>query len=98
MPWKRMLAYISGTVNEELLRRIEYLLEVNRVLRNQIQKRILPASSERRTLAEKAIALGKLMVDKVTIVSTASILKWNRTLVARKIDGSKAGLPVVQFQ
>ena len=30
-----MLAYISGSVNEELLRRIEYLLEENRVLRNQ---------------------------------------------------------------
>ncbi len=35
MPWKQMLAYISGSVNEELLRRIEYLLEENRVLRNQ---------------------------------------------------------------
>ncbi len=23
MPWKRMLAHISGSVNEELLRRIE---------------------------------------------------------------------------
>ena len=27
MPWKRMLAYITGGVNEDLLRRIEYLLE-----------------------------------------------------------------------
>ncbi len=38
MPWKQMLAYISGSVNEELLRRIEYLLEENRVLRNQIER------------------------------------------------------------
>jgi hypothetical protein len=52
MPWKRMLAYITGSVNEDLLRRIEYLLEENRVLRNQIDKRIL--------LTDKAIALGKL--------------------------------------
>jgi hypothetical protein len=44
MPWKRMLAYITGSVNESLLRRIEYLLEENRILRNQIQRRItLPA-------------------------------------------------------
>jgi hypothetical protein len=28
-----MLSYITGTVNEDLLRRIEYLLEENRVLR-----------------------------------------------------------------
>ncbi len=31
MPWKRMLAYSSGSVNEELLRRIKYLLEENPV-------------------------------------------------------------------
>ena len=35
MPWKRMLAYITGSVNEDLLRRIEYLLEENRVLRGR---------------------------------------------------------------
>jgi hypothetical protein len=40
MPWKRMLAYITGSVNEDPLRRIEYLLEENRVPRNQIETRI----------------------------------------------------------
>ena len=34
MPWKGTLDYITGSVYEELLRRIEYLLEENRVLRN----------------------------------------------------------------
>ena len=68
MPWKRMLAYITGSVNEDLLRRIEYLLEENRVLRNQLEKRILLTDHECRTLAEKAVALGKLMTDTVTIV------------------------------
>jgi hypothetical protein len=63
-----MLAYIIGSVNEDLLRRIEYLLEENRVLRNQIQKRILLTDHERRTLAERAMALGKLMADTVTSV------------------------------
>ena len=38
MPWKRMLAYITGSVNEDLLRRIGYLLEENRVLRNQLDR------------------------------------------------------------
>ena len=75
MPWKRMLAYITGSVNEELLCRIEYLLEENRVLRNQIQRRILLTDSERRTLAEKAVALGELMADTVTIVRPETILK-----------------------
>src|SRR5712675_464325 len=38
----------------------------NRVLRQQIDKRILLTEHERRTLAEKAIALGKLMAGTVT--------------------------------
>ena len=88
MPWKRMLAYITGSVNENLLRRIEYLLEENRVLRNQLDKRIRLTDQERRTLAEKAIALGKLMADTVTIVKPQTILKWHRTLVAKKFDGT----------
>jgi putative transposase len=89
MPWKRMLAYITGSVNEDLLRRIEYLLEENRVLRHQIDKRILLTDHERRTLAKKAVALGKLMADTVTIVKPETILKWHRRLVAKKFDGSR---------
>jgi hypothetical protein len=50
------------------LRRIEYLLEENRVLRHQIDKRILLTDHERRTLAERAVALGRLMAATVTIV------------------------------
>jgi hypothetical protein len=29
MPWKRMLTYITGSVDEELLWRIKYLLRVD---------------------------------------------------------------------
>ena len=78
MPWKRMLAYITASVNEDLLRRIEYLLEENRVLRNQIDSRILLTDNERCALATKAVALGKLMADTVTIVKPETILKWWR--------------------
>ena len=40
MDWKTMLTYISGSVDEELLLRNEYLVAENRVLRNQIQGRL----------------------------------------------------------
>ena len=89
MPWKRMLAYVTGEIDESLLLRVEYLIEENRILRNQIEKRILLTDAERRILAEKAVALGKLMADTVTIVKPETILKWHRRLVARKFDGSR---------
>ena len=89
MPWKKMLAYVTGEIEESLLLRIEYLIEENRVLRNQIDKRILLTDAERTILAEKAVALGKLMVDTVTIVKPETILRWHRKLIAKKFDGSK---------
>ena len=33
MDWKIMLAYVTGSVDEELLRRNEYLVAENRILR-----------------------------------------------------------------
>ena len=33
MDWKTMLAYMTGSVDEELLRRNEYLAAENRILR-----------------------------------------------------------------
>ena len=36
MDWKHLLAYITGTVDQELLLRNEYLVTENRILRNQI--------------------------------------------------------------
>ena len=60
MPWKRMLAYVTGEIEESLLTRIEYLIEENRILRRQIQGRPNLTDPERKPLAEKAILLGKL--------------------------------------
>jgi hypothetical protein len=40
MDWKTMLAYISGSVDEALLLRNEYLAAENRSLRDQIKGRV----------------------------------------------------------
>jgi putative transposase len=37
MDWKHLLAYITGTVDQELLLRNEYLVTEHRILRNQIK-------------------------------------------------------------
>ena len=70
MDWKTMLAYISGSVDEELLLRNEYLVAENRILRNQLQGRSRLTDGERRTLAEIGKQLGKRALDEV-----ASIVK-----------------------
>ena len=51
MIWARMLAYISGTVDQELLLRNEYVAAENRILRAQIKGRLLLSDAERATLA-----------------------------------------------
>ena len=90
MDWKTMLAYVTGSVDEELLRRNEYLVAENRILRAQIPSRVKLSDGERRTLAEIGKRLGRQALAEVaSIVRPETILAWHRRLVARKFDGSK---------
>jgi len=90
MDWKHLLAYITGTVDQELLLRNAYLVTENRMLRNQIKGRIRLSDSERKTLAELGQKLGKqALQDVAKIVKPDTILGWYRTLVAQKCDGSQ---------
>jgi putative transposase len=47
MLWARMLSYVTGTVNQELLLRNEYLGAENRILRGQIKGRLLLSEGEK---------------------------------------------------
>jgi len=90
MDWKHLLAYITGTVDQELLLRNEYLVTENRMLRNQITGRVRLTDAERKTPAEIGHKLGKQALAEVaTIVKPATILGWHRKLVAKKFDGSQ---------
>jgi hypothetical protein len=40
MDWARMLAYVTGTVDQELLARNEYLAAENRILKVQLNGRL----------------------------------------------------------
>ena len=82
MDWKRLLAYISGSVDQEVLLRNEYLVTENQILRNQLKGRLRLTDGERKTLAE----IGKKLAS---IVRPETILAWHRRLVAKKFDGSK---------
>jgi hypothetical protein len=58
MLWARLLAYVAGSVNQEPLWQNEYLVAENRILKAQIEGRLLLSKEEKATLAEIAPRLG----------------------------------------
>jgi transposase InsO family protein len=90
MDWKQFLAYMTGSVDQELLVRNEYLVTENRILRRQITGRVRLNDGERKTLAELGKKLGRQALAEVaTVVKPETILAWHRRLVAQKFDGSR---------
>ena len=95
MNWKRLLAYVTGSIDEELLARNEYLVTENRILRGQIKGRIRLTDPERISLASAAKRLGRKALEEVAqIVRPETILCWHRRLIAKKFDGSQSRSPV----
>jgi putative transposase len=91
MDWARILAYVTGTVDQELLARNEYLVAENRIMKAQLKGRLKLSDAEREALGEIGHRLGsKVLADVATIAQPDTILGWYRKLVARKFDGSKA--------
>jgi transposase InsO family protein len=94
MEWARILACITGTVDQELLLRNEYLAAENQILRGQLKGRPKLSDTERAKLGEIGRRLGrKALGDVATAALPDNILGWYRRLVARKFDGSKHRSP-----
>jgi Homeodomain-like domain/Integrase core domain len=90
MEWARILAFITGTVDQELLLRNEYLAAENRILRGQLKGRLRLSNAERARLGEIGRRLGRKALGEVANAALPdTILAWYRKLVARKFDGSK---------
>ena len=91
MDWARILAYVTGTVDQELLARNEYLATENRIMKAQLKGRVNLSDAERGALGAIGHRLGrKVLADVATIARPDTILGWYRKLIARKFDGSKA--------
>ena len=52
--WLRLLGYVTGLVNQELLLKNEYLVVENRILKAHIRGRLLLSDGEKATWAEIA--------------------------------------------
>jgi putative transposase len=88
--WARLLAYVTGLVNQELLLQNEYLAADNRILRSHLPSRLRLSDPERETLAEIGKRLGRRALAQVACAAKPdTILRWYRKLIAQKFDGSK---------
>jgi hypothetical protein len=57
--WVRLLAYVTGLVNQQLLLQNEYLAVENRILRSHLPARLRLSDPERSILAEMGKRLGR---------------------------------------
>ena len=90
MDWVRILAYVTGMVDQELLTRNEYLAAENRILKAQLKGRLQLSNAERARLGEIGHRLGrKALAEVASVARPDTILAWYRKLIARKFDGSK---------
>ena len=88
--WARLLAFVTGLVNQELLLRNEYLAAENRILKAHLPTRLRLSDAERSTLAEIAKRLGRnALKDVARVAKPDTLLAWYRRLVAHRFDGSR---------
>ena len=78
----RLLAFVTGLVNQELLLQNEYLAAESRVLRAHLPARLRLSDPERCTLAEIGKRLGSRALAKVACAAKPdTILAWRRRLI-----------------
>src|SRR5215469_7728213 len=90
-PFRLLLISLAGWLNQSQHEVIEYLQEENRVLREQLGGKGRRFNDDwRRRLAVRAKKLSWRMLHEVsTLVTPATLLAWQRRLIAEKDDSSK---------
>ena len=88
MHWVRILAYVTGTVDQELLARNEYLAAENRILKAQLKKaRLKLSDAERATLGEIGHRLGrKALAEVATVARPDTVNSMARSTVRAQAD------------
>lgn len=87
-PWQLYVVVLAGWIHRQQQDVIEYLRAENQVLKEKLgNKRMLLYNDQRRRLAVKGKAFGRKILDEVgTLFTPDTILRWHRTLVAKKLD------------
>jgi hypothetical protein len=63
--WARLLAYVTGLINQKLLLQNEYLTAENRILRAHLPARLRLSNPQRSTLGEIGKRLGRSALQQV---------------------------------
>ena len=90
--WARLLAYVTGLVNQELLLQNEYLAAENRILWRHLPARLRLSDPERCTLAEIGKRMVRKALDQVAcVVRINAMTAWRLIALAGERTGS--GVP-----
>ena len=86
-----LLLSLAGWISQHQQEVIDYLVEENRVLKEQLSGRERRLTDDqRRRLAAKGKRIGRQALNRVaTIVTPDTIMRWHRKLVAEKWDHSE---------
>ena len=92
-PFYLLVIAMAGWLNRQQQVVIDYLIEENRVLKEQLEGQWLRFTDEQWIrLAMKAKGLGRRLLDELeTLVTPDTLLAWHRKLIARKWTYAKKG-------
>ena len=92
-PFHLLVIALAGWLNRQQQVVIDYLIEENRVLKEQLGgQRLRFADEQRMRLAVKAKLLGRRALDELeTLVTPDTLLAWHRKLIAKKWTYARKG-------
>ena len=92
-PFHILVIALAGWLNRQQQAVIDYLIEENRVLKEQLEGERLRLTDEQRIrLAVKAKVLGRRALDELeTLVTPDTLLAWHRKLIAKKWTYARKG-------
>ncbi|MFC1680458.1 integrase core domain-containing protein [Pseudomonadota bacterium] len=92
-PFHLLVFALAGWLNRQQQATIDYLIEENRVLKDQLKGQRFRFTDEQRIrLAVKAKVLGRRLLDELqTLVTPDTLLAWHRKLIAKKWTYARKG-------